>query len=325
MADRTGDGSNGVASFRERGHDMNIVCAVDGSEFSNWALEASSALFHQALKHVVLLHVIDTRQLRSSLRKEGADPKQVQDAIERLEAEAQKVLKAARETMELALSQAVTYPLATMKTVLAKGHVADTIIKRVEKIKPDLLVVGSRGLSDLEGYLLGSVSRRVLVHAPCPVLAVKRSMKPPIRTVIAVDGSKASNLAATRFRSWTVPETVSVHILSVVPDILTDVASDVLPDAQIKALQKPFQLRAEEVCARYRQWFLGEGFAVTAQVLAGNPREVILDYLARHKADVVVLGSKGLTGADRFRMGSVSEGVAAYAPCSVLIVRSRPS
>lgn len=302
---------------------MKIVCAVDGSEFSNWAIEGSCTLFHPALKEIVLLHVIDTRQLRSSLRKEGADPEQVQRAIAAVEGEAKKILKAAKQTLEVALSPAITAPPTQITTVLARGHIADTIIKQVERHQPDLLVVGSRGLSDIEGYLLGSVSRKVLVHAPCPVFAVKRPIASPAQAVVCVDGSKASHLAATKFRSWTMPEAVAVHILAVVPDIFTDVAPEVLPKDRMKALKKPFQRRAIEVCSQYRQWFLGEGFSVTARVLPGNPREVIVQYIEHHKIDVAVLGSKGLTGTDRFHMGSVSEWVASYAPCSILIVRPR--
>ena len=62
-------------------------------------------------------------------------------------------------------------------------------------------------------------------------------------------------------------------------------------------------------------------FEVTSEVVPGNHRETILDGLVNHEASLAVLGAKGLTGPERFQMGSVSEWVAAYSGCSILVVR----
>ena len=50
---------------------MKILCAVDGSEFSHWAVKAIGNLFHQSLKEVVLLHVIDNLPFKQGLKKGG--------------------------------------------------------------------------------------------------------------------------------------------------------------------------------------------------------------------------------------------------------------
>lgn len=65
---------------------------------------------------------------------------------------------------------------------------------------------------------MGSVSRKVLSHAPCPVFIVKDPIQSPVQTVLAVDGSTASTRAVNYLKSWVSPDLVSVHILSVVPD-----------------------------------------------------------------------------------------------------------
>ncbi|MDH4195581.1 MAG: universal stress protein, partial [Nitrospirota bacterium] len=62
-------------------------------------------------------------------------------------------------------------------------------------------------------------------------------------------------------------------------------------------------------------------FKVTSEVVPGNPRTAILDSLVNREAGLAVLGAKGLTGPERFQMGSVSEWVAAYSGCSILVVR----
>lgn len=60
-----------------------------------------------------------------------------------------------------------------IKTVTAIGHPADQILRYVKDNGCDMIVVGQRGKSGVEVFLLGSVSRRVARHAPCTVVIVK--------------------------------------------------------------------------------------------------------------------------------------------------------
>lgn len=57
----------------------------------------------------------------------------------------------------------------------------------------------------------------------------------------------------------------------------------------------------------------------------GDAREIILNYAERWPADLIVLGSHGRKGLQRFLLGSVSEAVARHARCTVEIVRPRPA
>ena len=61
---------------------------------------------------------------------------------------------------------------------------------------------------------------------------------------------------------------------------------------------------------------------VVAQAIAGSPPDVLLEAAADFGADVIVVGSKGLTGAARFVLGSVASAVGHHAPCDVLIVHT---
>jgi nucleotide-binding universal stress UspA family protein len=53
------------------------------------------------------------------------------------------------------------------------GHPAECILRAADDERAELIVLGSRGLGAFKSFLLGSVSDRVLHHAPCPVLIVK--------------------------------------------------------------------------------------------------------------------------------------------------------
>ena len=59
------------------------------------------------------------------------------------------------------------------KTVERRGDAAEMIIDEAEQEKADLIVVGTRGLSTARSWMLGSVSSRVMHHAPCNVLVVR--------------------------------------------------------------------------------------------------------------------------------------------------------
>ena len=54
----------------------------------------------------------------------------------------------------------------------------------------------------------------------------------------------------------------------------------------------------------------------------GNPTDALVDAAADEKADVIVVGNRGMTGAKRFVLGSVPNAVSHHAPCHVLIVHT---
>ena len=61
---------------------------------------------------------------------------------------------------------------------------------------------------------------------------------------------------------------------------------------------------------------------VQAHAREGDPADAILDVAEEVKADLIVVGNKGMTGARRFLLGSVPNKVSHHAPCSVIIVRT---
>ena len=61
--------------------------------------------------------------------------------------------------------------------MLVRGDAATEIIDYAKERKVDLIVAGSRGLSQVRGWLLGSVSRKLVHYAPCSVLIVKGELR----------------------------------------------------------------------------------------------------------------------------------------------------
>ena len=64
------------------------------------------------------------------------------------------------------------------------------------------------------------------------------------------------------------------------------------------------------------------GIEVETMAREGDPADAILDVAEEKKADLIVVGNKGMTGAKRFLLGSVPNKVSHHAPCSVMIIRT---
>jgi nucleotide-binding universal stress UspA family protein len=64
------------------------------------------------------------------------------------------------------------------------------------------------------------------------------------------------------------------------------------------------------------------GIEVEVHAREGDPADAILDVAEEQKADLIVVGNKGMTGAKRFLLGSVPNKVSHHAPCSVMIIRT---
>jgi nucleotide-binding universal stress UspA family protein len=65
------------------------------------------------------------------------------------------------------------FPKLTTETVILEGRPSSTIVEQAEKNKADLIVMGSRGIGGISGWILGSTSRRVVESCTKPVLIIK--------------------------------------------------------------------------------------------------------------------------------------------------------
>lgn len=300
---------------------MKILCPVDGSDFSRLLMQGVGTVFRNRAKEIVLLHVLPA--VRSGNRRVPEDGQAVSWSAlsEKMTRASQKLLHAHVERLKVALNQAGTSRVISLNTMVMKGDVSEAILRASEKMSADCIAVGSRGMSDIPGYLLGSVSRKVVTHASCSVLMVKETLTDSLPVVLALDGSNASKRAIRKIITWLNPDEVVLHVVSVVPEKLTDLGLEMLGKRQAKALMAPVRKQTQVLLANARKQFLKAGFQVDTELLEGNPRMQIVEAAQRLKAQLICVGSKGLSGIERFTLGSVSEWVSTYSPVSVLVMR----
>ncbi len=300
---------------------MKILCPVDESDFSSLLVQGVGTVFRSRVKEIVLLHVLPPGPYGSRQARKNGKSVFSPSLSKKMNQAGNTLLHGHAERLKVALSQAGTSPLASLKTMVMKGHVSQAILQASENIQADCIAVGSRGMSDVPGYLLGSVSRKIVTHASCSVLMVKGALADPLSVLLALDGSKASKRAIRKIMAWLHPDEVVLHAVSVVPEKLTDVALEVLGKRKAKALMAPVRKHTQALLVECRGKFLKAGFQVDTEFLEGNPPTQIVEAAHRIKTQLVCVGSKGLSGIERFTLGSVSESVSTYSPVSVLVIR----
>jgi nucleotide-binding universal stress UspA family protein len=147
-----------------------------------------------------------------------------------------------------------------------------------------------------------------------------------VKILLAIDDSKYSEAAIDAVITQAKPSETEVRLLHVVEP--TPVYSDgqawvYYPDyGEVRHEQRK---EAEGLVARAAERLRTAGLRVTTAIETGNPKVVVIDDAAAWHADLIVLGSHGRKGLDRFLMGSVSDAVARHARCSVQIVRAHGS
>jgi len=69
---------------------------------------------------------------------------------------------------EIAVGEAVP-----IRTEILEGAAAEQIVKTAVRLKNDLIVMGTYGWRGVDKAIMGSTTERVIIHASCPVLAVR--------------------------------------------------------------------------------------------------------------------------------------------------------
>jgi nucleotide-binding universal stress UspA family protein len=196
----------------------------------------------------------------------------------------------------------------------------EAIMERATQIQPDLIVMGTHGRTGIGRLLMGSTAEKVLRHAPGHVLTVKAAVQPrdpgdPRQILVPVDLSDGSAQALDAAR-WLARSTdTRLHLLHVVEPVPAlhyagNVENRFALDGNLRhQIEHSMQEWSGEIDGA--RWFVTEGHA---------PTEIAR--VARNtQADLVVMGTRGLTGLQHMLIGSVTERVCRTCETPVLVIR----
>jgi nucleotide-binding universal stress UspA family protein len=299
---------------------MKVLIAVDSSPSSDRVLEEAAARPWPAGTSFSVVNVVDVQRFARL-------PALIEDA----QREGDQIVRAGVDKLSRSGHSALP------EVIL--GFPRGAISEYAKEWHADLIMAGSHGHSAIGRFLLGSVAQGILRTAPCSVEIVRFASGAPapsshsMKILLATDGSDCSAAAAhsvatrlwpagTLFNVVSVEELVTINAL-----IQASSLASVFPASLLEELIDEAHSRAMNAIEGATKILVQAGRKVFDQqpVPVGDPRTVILDCAETWPADLIVLGSHGRRGLDRFLMGSVAESVAIHAHCSVEVIGVMPA
>lgn len=302
------------ADIGEETHDMKILCAIDGSRHSQWALDWLPHMCSPGDCSLLLVHAIDMTQFRSLSKLDRKTWSALVNVLEYSLEGAAGVL----ETAELKASTS----WGVVRAKLLRGSPAAAIARSAKREQADLLVIGSRGVTEFQPMLLGTVSRKLLMQAPCPVLVVKKPATALKRVLLGADGSIESWEAVAWLKRLPEHSRPAVTVASVIPPLPLEslrVPSRAL--AVGNQIEGVLRREAQKLATRVAGTLKKAGFSVKGMVLSGPPGAELVTLAARERANLIVVGSRSGRSPHEYFMGSVADTVVKHASCSVLVYR----
>jgi universal stress protein E len=265
-----------------------ILAGTDGSQRAEEAVGQAAQLASATGAALDLVYVIDTSRPHDDAE---------------VEPKAEAVLHKA---------EAIAARSAPARTRVVAGDPHEALLEEAVDHAVDVICVGpDAGL--LGGRVrIGRVAAHVLRHAPCSVLIGREAGSTfPESILCGVDGSNSSNETAGLAARIAVAAGAELRLQHVVPVFAGDEREWTLDDDE----PDPIEIESAAQAAR------AVGARPNRERALGRPEYAILEAARRERSDLVVVGSRGLSGVARVLLGSVSEYVATHAHCSALVVR----
>jgi nucleotide-binding universal stress UspA family protein len=146
---------------------QKILVPIDGSEHSKKAIEFATGVSQQYGSELYLIHVVADKTIPPEIL-EYIESENVEGALGKVSAEL-----ISEGIMKVAQNQVKATGLKIAKAMVSRGDPAEEVVKFAKNNDIDMIIIGSRGLGQIKGILLGSVSSKVCHLAECTCVTVK--------------------------------------------------------------------------------------------------------------------------------------------------------
>jgi nucleotide-binding universal stress UspA family protein len=231
----------------------------------------------------------------------------------------QEMRREAQEILDAQVKKIEGLGATVAEVHLREGDASEEITALAAEIGVGLAAVGSRGRGKIRRLLMGSVSDAVVRHAHCPVVVARwKPVAFPARILLATDGSEEATLAtqtATDLGERTGSELHVVHVGEIPPIHYPDRHG-------YRALYEEDEREARQLLEAQIEKMKAAGATVAqAHLRIGRADEEVVVLAEDLGVDLIAMGGRGLGGARRALMGSVSDSVVRHAHCPVLVAR----
>jgi nucleotide-binding universal stress UspA family protein len=285
---------------------MRVLIALDWSEQAFAAVREVAYLYD--LREVILVHGIDLGMFQYPL---VADLSNMQGYGEFRQAMANAGQQLLDHTATLLPSEGLS-----VTGICEFAKPASLILDKARDSAADLIVIGARGRGRVGEFVLGSVSHRVALHAHCSTLIVKEREGPVKRVVVAVEGQEDG----ARIKAWLLAHpfknAVDLTIVTVVRPIPSTDPFNLFP---VQDWTDIARRAAEDLVKGLATALMNHRYTVGTQVAVGDPIGILTE--RAQTADLLMIGSHGRKGLERFLLGSISHALLHGSPCPVLVVR----
>jgi nucleotide-binding universal stress UspA family protein len=224
----------------------------------------------------------------------------------------------------------------TVAIEMQTGYPAEKITEFAEEHRPDLIVMGAKGLRHTLGILLGGVAQQVVEYTQTPVMVVRAPYTGLQRVLLAIDASECSQRVLEflsgdgRRPPFPLPGGVSIsvaHVLApvaVYPRYMPTIHQGqifVPPEEELETIRVEERSQAEGLLQRAIETLQQAGFEASSILLSGDAATEMIEHAEKKQVDLILVGSRGLSPAKAWLLGSVSRKLVHYASCSVLVVK----
>jgi nucleotide-binding universal stress UspA family protein len=278
----------------------DILVPTDDSESARAAVDYAENLASRFDARVHALCVVDSRSLENAPR------------YDQLKADRTELVERTCEE----LAEGIAAESAVRTDV---PH--EAILQYATEHGIDLVVMGTHGRTGVERYLLGSVTEKVVRLSDVPVLTVRATddggvTYPYDDVLVPTDGSAGAEAAVAPAVAVASAYGARVHALSVIDTMSMGV--DVRSSAILDALEESARAAVELVDERATEASVP---GVETAIEHGSPYRAIRSYVEDHGVDLVVMGTHGRSGIERYLLGSVAEKTVRTSPVPVMTVR----
>ncbi len=309
---------------------MNVLLAVDPSRNSSSATNFVEALRFPTSSKLYLLYV---EEPQAELPGPDQFPRVLGQVREQFSQIRQKTMENARQLVNRLAAPFQGQGLE-IHPLVVEGIPGAQILTAIEQYQIDLVALGTKGLSGMKRFLLGSVSEWVLYDAPCSVLVVRERPQEAtekssrgLHVLLAMDGSSDSWEAVALLKTLKLPRTSRLTILHVVEKhsaliALALVSGHVDATKFAEDCKQTGRQAGAQLLEKTQRDLMGEELEVNTKLTEGHAADEILNAAQDVQADLIVVGSRGVTELRRVMLlGGVSHKVVRHAQCSVLVAR----